>query len=405
MLVLVVGNINSGKSHAVRLIQKILPEYPVLSIDEYRKKYGDGTIEAEVKTRERFVNDVAASTDAIVELSGMGPLGTMLESIIPSKRSLVIHVAEDVEVCLSRLACKDFSTIPYPTVEERLEDTIVRIDHEIKEGSLHHLWNAKCLAFITVQNDDRIDETLAAIPFLLYEKAIRVFDRLNALPEIREIVLYGSIARGELTPYSDIDMMVTSTLSLLEVEIALSDLKGLTYHDTPDGKITLYFGDLLVEVVVVKQLCENAKYYAHSNITDVKGSILKGDKRTSEILVEIQHQFQPDIEQIKSDTLKRLVFFIRSLPGIARKDDVYKYFFHVNIIIHELVCLERIARNDLHFLYLPKQVVRNTSIRLERLIYTFGQDYAQHQKNLNTEVNRMLKRMLLSMNAGFLSQF
>lgn len=391
MLVLVVGNINSGKSHAVRLIQKILPEYPVLAIDEYRKKYGDGTIEAEVKTRERFVHDAAAHTNAIVELSGMGPLGTMLESIIPHKQFVVVHIEENLEVCLTRLASKDFDSIPYPKYGETLENTIERIDKEIAHGELHKLWEAKNLAFFTVRNDTRLDEAIHEISFRLYEKTAQVIHRLLGMETIREIVVYGSLARKELSLHSDVDMMVSTDLSLQEVEHALARLDGLSFHDTPDGKVTLYFGEWLVEVVVVKQLEENAKYYVNSYIEDIKGSIVKGNENTLHALKLMQDAFHPDVEAMKQETLKRLVFFVRSLPGIARKNDAYKYFFHVNIIIHELVRLERLVKKDLPFLYLPKNVYPNTSIQIKTLTYAFGQDYGRHLSGLIGELDRLFK--------------
>lgn len=289
MLVLVVGNINSGKSHAARLIQAILPEYPMLAIDEYRKKFGDGTIEAELETRKRFVEDVACSTDAIVELSGMGPLGTMLESITPHKQFVVVHIEEDLEVCLARLTSKNFDSIPYPKVVETLENTVKRIDKEIANGELRTLWEAKNLAFFTVRNDAYLEEAIRKIPFRLYEKTAQVIHRLLGMEAIREIVVYGSIARKELTLHSDIDMMLTTELSLHEVEQVLGDLAGLSFHDTPDGKVTLYFGEWLVEVVVVKRLEDNAKYYVNSYIEDIKGSIIKGDENTLGALLSLIH--------------------------------------------------------------------------------------------------------------------
>jgi predicted nucleotidyltransferase len=396
MLVLVVGNINSGKSHAVRLIQAILPEYPVLAIDEYRKKFGDGTIESELETRKRFVEDVACSTDAIVELSGMGPLGTMLESAIPPKRFVVVHIDEDVNVCLERVALKDFASIPYPKFEETLENTIRRINQEVHSGQLKKLWKAKNLAFFTIENNVNLKNEIEAIPFRLYEKTILVLTRLMDMKEIREIVVYGSLARKELSIHSDVDMMVTTDLSLRELEEELSMLPGLSFHDTPDGKVTLYFDNWLVEVVVVPRLEENAKYYVNSYIEDIKGSILKGNDDTLLTLMSMQENFHPNVECLRQETLKRLNFFLKSLPGIAKKYDAYKYFFHTNIIIHELVRLERIVQNDLHYLYLPKQVASTTAISLQRLAYTFEQEFEQHQRCLSEEVLRVFQSLGLS---------
>ena len=39
MKIFVLGNINAGKSYAIERLCKLLPDYTVLQIDEYRKKY------------------------------------------------------------------------------------------------------------------------------------------------------------------------------------------------------------------------------------------------------------------------------------------------------------------------------------------------------------------------------
>jgi hypothetical protein len=386
MLVLVVGNINSGKSHAIELIRPFLPEYPVLAIDEYRIRFGDGSLEGELRTRERFVNDVVSSDHVIVELSGMGPLGSMLESRITLKSFIVVHIQETLANCLERIQGKDFSKIPYPKFNETLPDTIARIQHEIEHGDLKKFWEKKALAFFSVSNNQALVQQFNEIPFQLYEKAELVLSKLLSMEEVREIIMYGSIARKSMTVHSDIDLLVSSELSLQDMEDQVSNLPGVTFHDTPDGKVTLYFNHLLVEIVVVKNLESHAKYYVNSFIEDIEGSIVKGNHKTLDTLLAMQTAFYPNVEEMKSETIKRLVFFVRSLPGIAKKDDAYKYFFHVNIVIHEIIRLEQLLHGDVQFLYLPKQVKKHTILNMSKLTYCFETNYNDHYKSLIQEI-------------------
>lgn len=47
MIILVLGNTNSGKTYYTKLLSDALPDYLVVRIDDYRRKYGDGTMEGE----------------------------------------------------------------------------------------------------------------------------------------------------------------------------------------------------------------------------------------------------------------------------------------------------------------------------------------------------------------------
>lgn len=377
-MILVVGNINSGKSRTIEWIRKRLPEYQVLKIDEYRQLYGDGTTEKELAARERFVQDVIHCKNAIVELSGMGPLGKRLNEIMPPKQCILLHITASLDECLERLVKKDFGLIPYPVSEESLENTIRRLSTEFATGQLESLWSKKAVRIHTLINGPDLEQTIYEFPFRQYEKMIDVVAVMAAMPDVREIILYGSASRNEMRIDSDVDLMVSTNVTLAEMEHRLSFVDGVTYVDTPDGKVTLYFDDLLVEVVVVGLIRNHAKYYCNSYPGDIEMTILKGESGTLIALSELVEAFRPSRETMIDETIKRLLYFVISLKEQMNRNDTYKFFFHNNIIIHEVLRLERLFKNDLRFNYLPKNLFSTTSIPISNLVFSFDCSMEKH---------------------------
>ena len=213
MRILVCGNINSGKSYLIDKLKTMLPKYDIAQIDAYRNQYGDGTIEKELLARTKFVEAVTRNDNIIVELSGMGPLARQLQEAIPPKTFIILYVDTDAEICVRRLKDKDFSRIPYPVYQEEMSDTIRRIGKELINGELHQLWLSKALQIIRIIS---IDE-LTNLPFSHYEKLCDILKLLIPNTDVKEIVAFGSLGRNELSKLSDIDLSITTTMTVDEV--------------------------------------------------------------------------------------------------------------------------------------------------------------------------------------------
>jgi len=325
MKILVCGNINSGKSYLVEKLKKIFSHYAVAQIDAFREIYGDGTIEKELIARNEFIQRVKQEENIIVELSGMGPLGEQLEATLPAKTFIIIHIDTDSQTCIERLKDKDFSLIPYPTYAEKLVDTIERIGKEFQNGEFYNLWVEKALQIIKVKNIDEID----SIPLRHYEKLEQIIQKLMSAAEVKEIVAYGSLGRNELTKLSDIDLAITTSLSLGQVIELIKKVPDITFIDTIENKIVIRFAEVLIELVVVQNQKESLWYYVNSMIRTALPTVIKGDKSLVNKLQKSIDNFSFEKDEIISQTIKRLVFFVQSLPNIAIKGDDYKFFFPV----------------------------------------------------------------------------
>jgi len=391
--ILVCGNINSGKSHCINLLSNLYKNFNVIQIDEWRKKYGDGTIEGEKTVQQKFIDDILNTDNVFVELSGMGPLGKALAERIEHKSFIVLYIKEKVEVCLDRLASKQLSHTPYPKFNEKIEDTITRIDRELNNGELHALWNDKALLILEITENSIISD----IPILHYKYLIDIINKIKNEDRIKEIVLYGSIATNELNNLSDIDMFITTDYSTDDVEKLLSSIQNYDFIDSDGNRITIMFSDIFIEIVVVKKIQENMKFYVNSYIKDISGTIIKGNAETYKELFAANANFSPKIDELKNKTVKRLIYFVLSLEKIAKKRDDYKFFFHNNIIVHEITRLLHFHNNKIKYDYLPHDALTYyNDINIHDLVYDFYKDKYNHIYKIKNIVYELLKKMDLN---------
>lgn len=393
MKVLVCGNINSGKSHCINILAELYKNFSIIQIDEWRRRYSDGTIEGEQTAQQEFVDDVLREENVFVELSGLGPLGNLLAERIKRKSFILLYIKERVEICLDRLATKQLFLTPYPKSNEKIEDTIIRIDKELGNNELYTIWKDKAISILEI-NDKSI---IPNIPILHYKYLVDVINIIKNNDRIKEIILFGSIVRNELNNLSDIDIFLTTDYSINEIEDILSDIPNLDFIDNDENKIYIIISNILVEIFVVKNIKENINYYVNSYIIDISNTIIKGNDETYKELFTANTNFSPNIDIIKNKTVKRLIYFVLSLERIAKKGDNYKFFFHNNIIIHEITHLLYFNNNKIRYEYLPHNALNYyDDINIQDLVYDFIKDKYNHIHKIKITVYELLRKMNLN---------
>ena len=108
MKIFILGNINSGKSYVITKLKNIFPNYQILTIDNYRIKYADGSLEKELETRKLFADDILKYDNAIIEFSGGKTITDLFINELKVNSFIIIEVYEDVNVCIKRIKDKDF---------------------------------------------------------------------------------------------------------------------------------------------------------------------------------------------------------------------------------------------------------------------------------------------------------
>ncbi len=114
MIILLFGNIGSGKtSLANALVRKT--GYAYYAIDEYRKKYSDGSHQGEEMARKYFLETLSKRNNIIIEALGVGSLSDQLYQVLADnweeKLIVVLDVPEDI--CLRRISTRKWD-IPFP---------------------------------------------------------------------------------------------------------------------------------------------------------------------------------------------------------------------------------------------------------------------------------------------------
>ena len=381
MRILVLGNINSGKSFIINELKEKFDNYTIIQLDDYRKKYSDGSINGEQRARQIFVENVLQNNNCLVEFTGLGELAVELNNLLHNKSYLILEtVYPSVDKLVERIDRKKFDNIPYPFKCETIEQTIYRLDKEIENQQLGKIWKEKSLGWIKV-------EKLSLDALLLIKNYSVLYDVCQILineDSVREIITFGSLARYEVTPSSDFDLALVTTKSIQDISRLIYQAYKFDFWDIIDNKITLYKGGLLIEIFVVKSFEDIAWFYYNSNVDNIKSSIIKGGDSTKKHILKCLCKYSIDTEQKVNDTIKRVVYFILSLQNIMDKNDEYKFVFHSNIIVHELLKLLKFIEGDFNYDYLPKNTNDIFSyMRNEGLLY----HYSDKKEYINTVAN------------------
>jgi hypothetical protein len=381
MKFLVFGNINAGKSTVIESLRKQLPAWPAMQIDEFRRKHGDGTWEGDNRAMEEFCEAVAQADEAIVECTGLGPLGRKLKNKVPPKQAAILWVTAPLNVCLERVNLKDLGSVPYPPSPEPIEATIARCHAEFARGDLDDLWQDHVLWTFELQGDDDVDQAAPlALPLRQLDVMSRIVSAVQEMSEVDALIWLGSGARGTMDAKSDIDLFAWTSLApevLAGRVVAAVD--GCRLCQTLGSKFALWFEDFtLVEITCSETLSDIDEFYRESRIRNVNRSLLKGPK------VVLEHLEGASLERVHASAriyplVEKLTYFLASLPGIMDRGDRYKYFFHANIVIHTLIQIRALTAGDDFLLHLPRHALRHVDDELARKIwFTPDADYYAH---------------------------
>lgn len=385
MKIFILGNINSGKSYVITKLKNIFPNYQILTIDNYRIKYADGSLEKELETRKLFADDILKYDNAIIEFSGGKTITDLFINELKVNSFIIIEVYEDVNVCIKRIKDKDFSKVPYPVFEESLENTIIRLDQEYKNDILKTNFKDKYLHHFKISSYD----DLTLLPLKQYAEALKISHHLNV--GYKSIIAYGSLGRHKMNINSDVDMFLLTEKSIKDVYKDLLLIYPTSKFLFLNNQIVIYHEEQLIELAVINNLNDIELYYVKSEIENIDKTILIGydtyHKEIKNIVSSYKYSFIDDFNY----TINRLEYFNLSLERLIKKKDEYKYFFHTNIIIHEYIRLKYFMTDKREFSYLPIESFNYISKDIfKKLVYNIGDNQIEHSKNVNILVKEVL---------------
>jgi predicted nucleotidyltransferase len=311
-------------------------------------RYAYGSLESELTTRFKFAEDIIKHQTAIIEFSGGESITSLFIDHLRKNSVVVLEIKEEVKICIDKVKSKDFSQIPYPKFNEKIEDTIIRLDQEFHAGLVDHNFKDKILKKYVLKSSDDLSE----LPLSHYELAIKVADSFEN--ECEGLIAFGSLARDELFKTSDIDLFMLTSNEINIIYKKLQDIFPDSEIIIQKNQFAIYVNDVLVEINIVDKISKIDLFYTKSLVKNPAKSILCGNGHIKDYLEKL---IKTEIDTFCEDflyTMSRLKYYMKSLKRIINKNDIYKYYFHSNIVLHEYVKLKYYMTGKRDFSYLPK---------------------------------------------------
>jgi hypothetical protein len=143
MKILLFGNVGCGKSTLSMEVLKMHNDFNLLSVDDFRRKFGDGTMEKERLAKENFIKAIDSGfLNQIIECSGLGDTGEMVFQRLSNTKDVIIVfvLLVNSEICIERLSHRVWD-IPYPEKLSNVNKLIESQELIYKKDTLKNKWD------------------------------------------------------------------------------------------------------------------------------------------------------------------------------------------------------------------------------------------------------------------------
>lgn len=179
MKILVFGNVGSGKTTVLRKLHEKFP-FDVIAIDDFRRKFGDGSKELEAIAKEKFLEQITENKNQFIECIGVGRLADELYELLYATQDVVIcltlHTPKNI--CETRLSNRIWD-IPFPNPIENVPSLIERTEVRIEANDISTKWskrrNTHLFSRVNIQPSD-IDQIASELYVFLQKNQIIVPD-------------------------------------------------------------------------------------------------------------------------------------------------------------------------------------------------------------------------------------
>lgn len=220
---------------------------------------------------------------------------------------------------------------------------------------------------------------------------------LTSMSGVDGAVLFGSIARGEATPNSDIDLALVVNERFDRAEL-IERLKGMELRPdhvlpvTMRNKVVVWFHDMRIklELPIHTDLSSFGRDLTGSAIPDVRlgGAILLD--RSGTLLHRLGqlrgHGYRPNtIDEL----VQKFIYEFDNLSTFHRRSDGYRALYFHQIALHCLVQLMNMRVNEDRFQFLPRNLLVNiTDEGLRQRLY--GLNGSMYLPDMNRKKRALL---------------
>lgn len=365
----ILGNINAGKSTVAKKIQLYLKskglEYPILSIDDFRKKYGDGSKKSENIAQNKFHLSINKTQNAIIEMVGFGDIAVNIIESLDKNSCIIIYIESPLNICLKRLKTKKkmLEGIPYPESINNIEKTIHNLDAYFTRGKLQEKWKKAYLIFYKINTTDNLSDFIKRLPLEHYHYLSEVIHLLKS-NNYKKLVSFGGLGRCDINIFSDLDLILITKKTISQVyELLKNFFEKIKYFKiyALDEKIIINIhSHIVIEIAVVNKFYEYIQFYHGSNIIDISKSILLGSKKLEKEIKHLITNYKPNV--ISQDICeKKISYYVELLQKAYFANDDFRFYFMNNLIVNQVVRVLCLRENITEFLYCPKNI--NTLIK------------------------------------------
>lgn len=375
----ILGNINCGKSTLAKHMQLYLKskglEYPILSIDDFRIKYGDGSQEKEDMAQNKFYLSVKNTRNAIIEMVGFGNIGTKIVENLDKNSCIIIYVESQPDICIKRLKIKNkiLERIPYPESINNIEQTILHLDNYFKIGKLKEKWNNVCLKLYKINTTNNPDYFIEKLPIYHYHYLSEIIYLLKSL-NYKKLISFGGLGRCDINIFSDIDLILITKRDIIQIYSLLKNFfeskkeEAFIIYILEEKIIIKFFSCILIEIAVISNFSKYILFYHGSNIKDISKSILIGDEKLEkEIKSQILSYVPNTID--KEINIKKLYYYLELLQKAYLNNDDFRFYFMNNLVINQIIRILCLKENITEFLYCPKNINKLLKKYKVRLIF------------------------------------
>lgn len=192
MKIILFGNVGSGKSSVIKELKKIF-SFEVIAIDNFRRKFGDGSKSSELNARENFFAAIKQNQNQFIECIGIGKVADELFLLLQTWTEPIIclTLTTPKEICKQRLE-KRIWDIPFPESIEKISSLLERAEVKISNGEIAKQWGSR-------QNT-----------ILLERENIKPTDIQSMISNLKQIIeVQNSFVRSQM---NDIDLMLDKTV-------------------------------------------------------------------------------------------------------------------------------------------------------------------------------------------------